>query len=157
MGAEGVDGLAGEVVVLQEGVHRHGHGAAVVGIAQVNFVIAVQIGRQPHHLRPCLVLPVLPCLSHAGLVVVRVGHLLLDVEPVAAGQLSQHVGHLFRVAYGDAAIAAAEIVLSRTGVVCNQTCHNRRLLTPIQIPWPHPPTAGGWANAGDRPAHTCRT
>lgn len=34
VGAEGLDGLAGEVEALQEGEHRHGHGAPVVGVVK---------------------------------------------------------------------------------------------------------------------------
>ena len=119
MGAEGADELAGEVVVFQEGIDRHGHGAAVVGIAQIDAVIARQIFRQPQQLRTDTLLPVGSGLCHAGAVVVGIGVGLTKLQQVAAGEGCQLLRHPPGVAHGDAAVGAAEVVLSRTGVISN--------------------------------------
>ena len=68
--AEGVDGLAREVVVLEEGVDRHRHRTAIVGVAEVNFIIGVEVIGQIQHRGTGVFLPVLTRLRHTGLVVV---------------------------------------------------------------------------------------
>ena len=68
--AEGVDGLAREVVVLEEGVDRHRHRTAIVGVAEVNFIIGVEVIGQIQHRGTGAFLPVLTRLRHTGLVVV---------------------------------------------------------------------------------------
>ena len=123
MGAEGADDLAGKVIVLQEGIDRHGHGAAVVGVAQIDAVIARQIFRQTQQLRTDTLLPVGSGLRHAGAVVVGIGVGLTELQQVAAGEGRQLLRHPPGVAHRDAAVGAAEVVLSRTGVVSDQNSH----------------------------------
>ena len=123
VGAEGVDGLAGEVVVLQEGEHCHGHGAAEIGVAQVDFIVAVQIFRQIHQGGPGVRLTVLHGLGDTLPVVFGIGLLLLDFQQTSAGEGGQLPGTPGGVAGFDFPVGAAEIILSRPGVVCNQNCH----------------------------------
>ena len=41
--AEGVNRLAGEIIVLEEGVDRHRHCSPIVGVTQINLIVGIQI------------------------------------------------------------------------------------------------------------------
>ena len=58
MRAEGVYRLAGKIITFKERVHRHRHRAPIVGVAEVNLVVGVQIFRQVQNLRARLFLQV---------------------------------------------------------------------------------------------------
>ena len=85
MGAEGVDSLAAEVVVLQKCVDRHRHRAPVVRIAEVNLVVSVEIGGQIQNLRAGFLLQVGLRFGDTGLVILGVRLCLLNfIEPAAS-------------------------------------------------------------------------
>ena len=88
VGAERPDGLAGEVEPLQKGEYRHGHGAPVIGVAQIDGVIFVQTVRVLFQFWPGI--PALVVLGFGdALVIVRgIGLDGVDLEPVCPGQCS---------------------------------------------------------------------
>ena len=129
MGAEGVNDLAGEVIPLQEGVNGHGHGSAIVGVAQINFVVLGQrLGQVPQG-RAGLTLQVLRGLGHTGSIVIGIGDDLLQPQQVSAGLFGQQAGHFFGVAHRNGAVFAAEIIFTGAGIKYNQLCHCKNLVS----------------------------
>ena len=100
MRAEGVYRLAGKIITFKERIHRHRHRAPIVGVAEVNLVVGVQIFRQVQNLRARLFLQVGLRLGNAGLVVFGVRPRLLYLEKLAAGQPRKYFRRLFGVAGG---------------------------------------------------------
>lgn len=122
--AERMDGFPLPVIVLKKGVDRHRHGTAVVRIAEVDFFIVVQTLRQRRQFRTGVRAQIAPRLGDAGVIVVRIRHLLLDVEQFRTGEFGKQSCRLLRVADGDGAARPGKIVLSRAGVIGNEFFHD---------------------------------
>ena len=123
MGAEGEDGLAGEIEPFQKGKDAHGHGAPVVGVAQVDGVVGVQrlrAGLQGGAGVPPLVIL---GLLDAFVVVVGVGLHGLQLEEVGPCEGLEPPGHRFGVAHRQGLDGAADVVFPPAGVVDDELCH----------------------------------
>ena len=123
VGAEGMDGLARQIIAFKKRVDCHGHGAAVVGIAQVYLVVGIQIFGHIQHLRPGVGPQVRLGFGGAGVIVIGIGPCLFNFIKRTAGDVGQHFCCPFRVAGRNAPVGAAKIILSRPGVKRDQNCH----------------------------------
>ena len=123
VGAEGVDGLAGEVVMLEESEDRHRHRPPVVGIAEVDFIIPVQRLRPGLQFRPGVRLLVLLGLGDAGVIIGGVRVLHLDFEEGGTGEPVDGPGGQLGVADGDGFQLPAEVVFIRPGKIGDQCSH----------------------------------
>ena len=123
MGAKRMNGLAAEVIMFKKCVDRHRHRTPIVRIAEINFIVGIQIIGQVQYLRASFFLQISFRLGNAGLIVVGIRLCLLDSVELTVGKLCQHTGCFFGVSNRNSTVRTAEIVFSRTGVKCNQGCH----------------------------------
>ena len=98
MGAEQVNLLVREVVLLQKGEQRHRHAVPPVGVAQKNGVVSLQLLHRGGQLRPGVLCPLLIGPFQAGVPVAGIGLGDLDGEQVASRPLADPLGQLLDVA-----------------------------------------------------------
>lgn len=120
MGTKRVNGLSAKVIVFKKCIDRHRHGAPIVRIAEIYFIVSVQIlgarSAPPGG-------PFFPqigfCLGGAGVIIVGIGLRLFYFVKLAFGHFGEYFGGFFGVSDRNSAMNSAKIIFSRTGVKSN--------------------------------------